>query len=64
MGRANTDTSRLYDSKPVLLNYILQVPPPPMERETSSLPSLAINKAIIYKNYICIPVPRGHMRPL
>ena len=35
-----------------------------MERETISCPSLSVNKTIIYQNCACMPVLRGHTRPL
>ena len=37
---------------------------PPMERENISCPPFATNKSIIYRNSICIPVPRNHTRLL
>ena len=35
-----------------------------MERKSILHPPLAINKTILYKNCICIPVPPGHTCPL
>ena len=49
-------------ARSVLLNYILQGPP--MERENISCPPFAKNESIIYRNSLCIPVPRSHTHPL
>ena len=34
-----------------------------MERKNISRPPLSINKAFIYKKFICIPVPPGSYAP-
>ena len=34
-----------------------------MEREITSCPSIAVNRTIIYKSSICIPVPQDHACP-